>query len=660
MQSIPSSPIHSSESGRKWSKLLTVNGFTFVLFLAVMCWKCYWLNKTLSIPNMAFDLSDFSVTLGALFVIGGWTWWLPKHWRPLTLLILNILLTILLFSDLVYFRYFQDFITVPVLMQAFQVSALGDSIVSLISWKDYKLFLDWLIFIPLVIWQTRTLKQARRQALSSTSNYNRAPRRGWVRLLNGVLSLILGAVLLFVPIQHATTTWAKGVFSGNWWNASLYNITGLYGFHGYDIYRYARENWFSSNSISPEDEALVGQWFKEHEPMLSGPASTFGKYKGKNIIIVQAEAFENFVIGKSFNGQELTPNLNALLKESMYFNRFFHQTGQGRTSDADFGVQTSLHPLPTGSVFIRYPNHTYDAMPHILKENGYTTGAYHAYDAGFWNRYIVYNNLGYDFFMSRKDYTVDEPLGWSVGDKSFFRQSVERMAKEKQPFYSFMITLTSHHPYKLPTSVQKLDVAPYKDTIFGDYLEAVHYVDAAMGEFISDLKKNGLWDNSILMFYGDHDNSIPDREPLEKLLGHPVSDFQMLEMKNQVPLIVHLPGGAEAGTYDTVTGQLDLSPTVMHWLGITPADKHYMGSHIQAAGEHLIVLRNGSYTNGTIYYVPSADGIFENGTCYNYATGEPGDVAPCKPLHDEAMKRLTVSDIVITQDYIGRSKAAKP
>ena len=179
-----------------------------------------------------------------------------------------------------------------------------------------------------------------------------------------------------------------------------------------------------------------------------------------------------------------------------------------------------------------------------------------------------------------------------------------------------------------------------------------------MGELIKQLKQDGLWDDTILVFYGDHDNSINDRESLEQVVGHSVSDFEAMEMRSQVPLIIHLPDGAESGTVHTVTGQLDIAPTLLHWLGIDATDKYFMGSHVQADGEHLIVLRNGSVTNGEVFYVPSADGVFENGTCYKYETGEEGDLEPCRPLYEEALKRLSISDLLIEND--GISQLRKP
>lgn len=634
--------------------------FDFVCFVTLMMWKLIWFNTRLSHLELVMGISDLFIALGGVLIIAGWTLWLAPRWRTLSLLILNILLTALIFSDLVYFRYFEDFISISVLLQVSQVSSLGDSILSLIDISDILLFVDWIAIIPLSILYVRALFQKDKKLKIQRAPLRESRWPTWIRhLIQSSLCLIVGLSMVTVSVLWAASDGAGGVFTGNWSGVSIYNITGLFGFHSYDAYRYARDNWFSNATPSQETMNDVQKWFHAHRSKLQGPRASFSKYKGSNVIIVQVEALENFVIGKSFNGQEITPNMNNLLKESMYFSRFFHQTGDGRTSDADFGVNASLHPLWTGSVFIRYPNHTYDALPALLRASGYATKAYHAYKATFWNRHIMYDNMGYNEFRSEKAYKMDERLGWSIGDNSFLRQSVTHMAKGKKPFYSFLTTLTSHHAYGIPAHEQKLHVEPYQNTIFGDYLQSINYVDRAIGNMIEYLKQLGLWDKSILLLYGDHDNSLHEREPLAHMLGHPISDLDMLEMKKQVPLIVHLPDGANAGAYDRVSGQLDIAPTIAHWLGINTADKYWMGQNLVNADERFVVLHGGLFTNGDIFYKPSMDGVFKHSICYDYGTRKPTDVTACQPFAQEMQQRLHISDLVITLNLIKRFRIDK-
>ncbi|MFC5652738.1 LTA synthase family protein [Paenibacillus solisilvae] len=635
-----------------------IKGFDLLLFFVLMMYKLVLFDRFVKVPNMAMSVDDVFVALGTLALVCFWTLWLPIRGRILALTILNVVLTAIVYSDLVYFRYFQDMISIPVLMQAGQVGALGDSIGSLLSARDIWFFIDWPFIIPLVIYLI--LRKREYQVQLSFAQPKRL-RRAVVRMSLSLIIFATGVTLVFVPINIAKKTWAVGLFVGNWWNMSLYNVTGVIGFHGYDIYRYANEHWLHDNTIPAAAKNEAKQWFEERgnerKQLESDPL--FGKYKGKNVIMVQLEAFQNFVIGQKINGQEVTPNMNKLLGESMYFKNFYHQTSQGRTSDADLAANASLQPLMTGSVFIRYAQHEYDSMPSTLKDNGYTTSVFHAYDGGFWNRNAMYQTLKYDTFYSKKSFTIDEPLGWSLGDTSFFRQSVDLMKKQKQPFYSFMITLSSHHPYTLPESYQTLNVGSFKGTIFGDYLEAVHYVDASVGKLVAQLKEEGLWDKSIFLFYGDHDNSIREWEPFETFLGKPLSELDRLNILKQVPFVVHLPNGDHAGVYDQVGGQLDVTPTVLHLLGISTADKYFVGTPLVTekplAGKK-VVLRDGSYTDGKIFYIPPDDGKPEHSKCYDVASGKLTDVKACEAGVDPARKELVESDLVIQHDLIKEFK----
>ncbi|SEM65493.1 LTA synthase family protein [Paenibacillus sp. OV219] len=640
----------------------------FILFITLMLLKLSLFDRIIHVPNMAMVRDDWMTAAGTLIVISFWTLWLPARGQLIALIVLDILLTAIVYADLIYFRYFQDLITVPVLMQAGQVGALGESIGSLLSGKDLWFFADWLLLLPLFIY---TVIRARRIRNTRTAELSfHKPRRMPIalrRLTASIIIFAIGFTLIYAPVHKAKQTWAADLFTGNWWNLSLYNVTGVLGFHGYDLYRYANEHWLHDSKVTAEQQTVAKQWFQtqgEMRKQLESSDAMFGKYKGMNVIMLQLEAFQNFVINRSIGGVPVTPNMNKLLESSLYYPNFYHQTAQGRTSDADLAANVSLQPLPTGSVFIRYAQHQFDSMPQTLKDNGYTTAAFHAYDGGFWNRNMMYDQLGYDKFYSKKDFTMDEPIGWSLGDKSFFQQSIAKMQQEKQPFYSFLISLSSHHPYKLPQSAQQLDTKQFKGTMFGDYLEAVHYVDAALGSMIESLKQAGLWDKSIFLFYGDHDNSIADWQPFESFLGQSLDETERFRILKGVPFIVHLPDDAHAGTYEQPGGQLDVTPTILHLLGITSAYKVMIGTPLITAASpqasKRIVFRSGAYTNGSVLYLPAEDGLPEHSKCYSIAgTGATGtkkaqltDQSFCHTGAVEARKELDASDLVVEYNLV--------
>ncbi|REK59459.1 MAG: phosphoglycerol transferase [Thermobacillus sp.] len=625
------------------------------LFVPAMLVKLALFNNWIDVQYMEMDAADAVIAAGTLLLLSGWTLLLPVRARLVSLAALNILLTLILYADLLYFRYFQDLISVPVLLQARQVGSLGGSIAALLEPNDALLFLDWPV-AALLPW----LKLARKRG-------KRAGTRRAVRAAVCAAVCAAGFLMTALPIHEARTGWAKGLFGADWWNVSIYNVVGLYGFHAYDAYQYMKRQ-YASMPLAAEAEAESADWFAQRGKAREALSrdDRYGAYSGKNVIMIQVEALQSFVIGREWNGQPVTPRLNELLGESVYFERFYHQTAQGRTSDAEFAAQCSLHPLASGSVYIRHADRAYDCLPGMLKEAGYATAAFHAYDGGFWNRNVMYDRIGFDAFYSKKHFVLDEPLGWSLGDRSFLRQSAERIERLKQPFYAFLVTLSSHHPYALPASAGSFDAGEFEGTIFGDYLAAVHYADAALGEFVDRLKASGLWDDSIVVIYGDHDNSIAEWPQYEQFLGRPLKPAERLLLMREVPLILHLPDGAMGGEVRSEPGgQLDIAPTILHLLGMDTGSRVMAGlplladrEHNASAGERLIVFRSGSFTDGQLYYTarPPEEG---GGLCYDAQTGDPLPGSRCEAAKSAAEEEIIASARVVEHGLIDKWRHAE-
>ncbi|OIA99462.1 phosphoglycerol transferase [Paenibacillus sp. LC231] len=640
------------------SKGLHYRYTAYLLFLILMMYKLIMLDHHLHITNMKLDQADYVIAVGSLLLISFWTLWLPARGRLAALTLLNLLWTGILYADLIYYRYFDDFITVPVLMQAGQVGSLGDSIRSLIHAYDLFFFIDWLIIVPFTAVMVFRKRRTTLETYALPGEYRQHRRNRIIRRwVTGTLVFILGMIMTFVPIKKASNTWAVGLFEGNWWNITLYNVTGLIGFHGYDIYRYGRDHLVGQPKLAEEEVNQVKAWFDAKRMEPSGTGALFGKYKGSNVIMIQTEALMNFVIGQSIEGQEITPNFNRLMKDSMYFSNFYHQTGQGRTSDADFVTHSSLLPLPTGSVFTRYADREYDTLPEILKEQGYGANVFHAYDSSFWNRTTMYREMNYDRFYSKKDFEMNDVQGWSLSDKAFFAQSLDEMKGIKQPFYSFLITLTSHHPYYVPKDAAKLDTGAFEGSIFGNYLQSIHYVDEAFGQFVEQMKQQGLWDNTILLIYGDHDNSIKEKADYEKFLRRDLNALDMEQIMNQVPLLIRLPDGGHAGVYPEAAGMMNVTPSILHLLGVSDEPYYWIGSHLFDDEPRLIPLRSGAFSDEKVFYLPTETAGLEGGTCYDLTTRQPTDIQACRDGYDETQKQLRISDQVITYDLLKLFKA---
>lgn len=230
----------------------------------------------------------------------------------------------------------------------------------------------------------------------------------------------------------------------------------------------------------------------------------------------------------SFEGESVTPNLNRLASEGLYFSNFYAQVGVGTSSDTEFTYSTSLMPSLNGTVFVNYYNNKYETIQKLLKEKGYYVFSMHGNEGNFWNRDVMHKNLGYDKFYSKSSFVIDEEYGLGLSDGSFFKQTVP-MIKEindnHELFYGTLITLTNHTPwakvneyseYKVSKSITvggQYITRPYlEDTTIGKYIKSVNYMDKCIGTFIEELDKEGILDNTIIVIYGDHDARLSKKD----------------------------------------------------------------------------------------------------------------------------------------------------
>ncbi|MCY7574331.1 glycerol phosphate lipoteichoic acid synthase, partial [Bacillus pumilus] len=143
---------------------------------------------------------------------------------------------------------------------------------------------------------------------------------------------------------------------------------GVYNYTIYDGVQSAQNATQVANASS-EDLTDVVNYTASHYAKPN--AEYFGKAKGKNIIKIHLESFQSFLIDYKLNGEEVTPFLNKLAhgkEDFTYFDNFFHQTGQGKTADAELMMDNSMFGLPEGAAFVTKGENTYQSLPAILDQ----------------------------------------------------------------------------------------------------------------------------------------------------------------------------------------------------------------------------------------------------------------------------------------------------
>lgn len=373
-------------------------------------------------------------------------------------------------------------------------------------------------------------------------------------------------------------------------------------------------------------------------------------FEGKNVIAIHAESIQQFAMDTSFNGKELTPNLNKLADEGLYFTNFYAQESVGTSSDTEFTYSSSLMPASSGTVAINYWDRDYTTTQSMLRDKGYFTFSMHGNNGSYWNRLNLHNSLGYDkFFNYTTDFVIDESIGLGLSDKSFFKQAIpkiKKIAKENENFYGTMIMLTNHTPFTDIEGVSDYEVdfkynqyneetglyeevsRPFLEgTKLGSYFKSVHYADEAIGQFIEDLEKEGLLDNTVIVIYGDHDakvkeeqyeyyfnyNPFTDETVDEDEEGYvPVDDFYY-NVNRKVPFIIwSKDGGYEPQEITKVMGMYDVQPTLGNMLGFE--NKFALGHDIfsfEDDEENVVIFPNGNFVTDTIYYDSQKDKYFD-------------------------------------------------
>lgn len=572
------------------------------------------LTKNLMVMSSIF-------VLGALFL--GLSYSKLKH-KKLYFLLSYAFVSIIMFADTMYFNYYNQTVSVKQIWQAANVAAVPSSFIATLIPASFILVLD----IPFVLYYF----------IKTSKNYVQSINHKVIR----TAMMSVGVFLLLFSINPISSTAIERV-----------NSVEFFTNHFNDIFQTVAEQ-LKVNDISAQEVYQTVEEIKE-EPDGNRLA---GIGNGKNLIVIQMESMQDFVIGKSYNGQVLTPNLNKLLqKDSIYFENYYANIGKGNTADAEFSTLNSLYPVIDGESYRLFVENTYNGLPWIMRDNGYSAFAVHGYEETFWNRSEAYPNQGFEDYISMEDLDSSEKIGLGISDKSMFKQLMPILEEQKKPFFSFVITLTNHHPYLIDENQASLKLLEQdENTKFGNYLQTVRYTDEAIGQFIEDLKAEGLYDNTVIALYGDHHGlSCTMEENKEQMEGFLGESYDFDEMFH-IPFIIHVPNSGVNSTVKTLGGQIDFLPTITNIMGLENKNPYVLGQDLVNAKEGFVAftayLFEGSFAKNGVMFEISREGVFEGSRAWEIGTGKELDYSAYEEDHDKAIKLKKTSKEILEQNLI--------
>ena len=371
----------------KWS--LTNEIFWFFIFITA---KLLIFNGWIDVAGMVNAALIASVA-GTILILIFWTNLLSRPVRLGVLIVVDCAITFIIIADLLFYRYFSDVLSMPVLTQASVVTSIKSSIISLLHASDL-IFVADLIIIPFVFFIGNRAK------LNVSISYGR-------RILATLFAFITGIGLCGYGASELLKT-QPDIFKSFYDRVYIVQNIGLLNFHCIDAFKYVKSKDKDALPVSEEKKKEIGEFLKAKKAEQPSSPKLFGTGKDKNLIVIQVEALQGFVINRSIEGQEITPNLNKLIKSSFYFDNYYTQTAGGGTSDAELLSNVSMYPAKDGATYIRFPLNYYYSLAMRLSEEGYKTSAMHAYRPGFWNRSVMYKTLGFDEFVNKNNYVHDE------------------------------------------------------------------------------------------------------------------------------------------------------------------------------------------------------------------------------------------------------------
>lgn len=610
-----------------------MKAYAILLIALVAVWI-----KTVTVHLLSFDLGIETLTqqtilwlspLSFLCIVFGVAFLFKKaKTRNWYLLATVLLLDLVLYGNVGFYRFYTDFVTIPVLSQTSNFGDLGASIKEILSWTDVLFFIDFfivLIAIKVIKDQPDTVKYRKRFLVASVA----------------VAGLVFGVNMYFAEQER------PDLLTRSFDRVVLVKNLGIYNYHLYDAYTQTKAS--TQRAMADSDELIeIQNYATANKAGIN--EEMFGKYEGRNVIFLSMESLQSFVINQEMNGHVVTPFLNSLTndKDTYYFSDFYHQTGLGKTSDSEFVVENGFLGSGNGAAFFTNGENTYTSLSQRLGENGYYTSVLHANNKSYWNRDRMYQSLNIDHFYDVDSFTIGEgqSVGWGLKDIPFLEQSAEILANVEQPFATRLITLTNHHPFELEEQDKIIPEYDSNSGTLNRYFQTVRYMDESFKIFFEQLKEKGIYDNSIIVMYGDHYGiSELHHKAMAKYLGKDELTPYDHALLQSVPMFIHIPGSNDGQEITKTSGQMDIRPTILHMLGISTATDVEFGNDL-FSDEHpgFVPFRDGR--------VVTQDYVYTQDVCYDRATGMEVDVALCVPFIEKSASVLKYSDQIITTDLL--------
>ncbi len=561
------------------------NNILFLIGTILLTYKALFLNYILKLEFETTDIILYTILVSLLIMSP-----IINKRNKFAYIYLNItyaIITLIIYADFLYYKYSTNFLSFYQIQNMQYAKEIGSGLFSIIDIKGILLF--WLDNIVVVILSILAYKKIEK------TQYN-----------NKILKI---ATILIIFILNIITVRGKinSIYETFIYNKSvMVQHSAIYYYH-YEDFKDFIINLFIKENI---DEQRLNNAYTQNTNEKEKTTKYTGIAKECNVIILQLESLNEYIIGKKVNGKEIMPNLNKFFKENIYASDMYNQ-GLGTTADSEFEMENSLYPLENGYVFQKYYNNTWLDIYTTLRNKGYHTSFMHPNTSTFWNREEVYKN-GYhiDEYNDINKFPNIETAGGFYSDEGFFEEAVKIMNSYDKRFCTTLVSVTTHIPFYL-TGISNLenkltltedDVKNYKDEIYRNYILSCNFVDYAFGKLMEDLVNTGLLEKSIFIVYGDHGAGLTTIDEIQRLYQEndlEYTDFEDATKDVHIPFGIKIPGINESKIIERSLSKIDIKPTILDLLG--EEDKFSIGTSIFTNKDYSFIKGLGYITSENYY-----------------------------------------------------------
>ncbi len=513
---------------------------------------------------------------------------LPNRARIITTIILDFLISVLLFGDNVYYIYSNSVLSVAQISNLQYGGEIMNTLPMVMRVSQILYLLDIFVIVGLLI--GRILKLEKKEK----STKKQVTAKALVAIVGIIIFCLIGSEYVEKGKQKS-------------YNKDLQiREATIFGYHISDIvnaFTMKQQTKYKNYEDMLEDYNQLKVKYETQYGEVEYPVKNI--LKEKNVIIVQLESVQEFVLHKEINGKQITPNLNQFLKENIEFTNM-HMQSYSTTADSEHTTITSMYPMENGMSFSRYYTNTYDDLFKIFNQKDYHTSYMHGNYPYFWNRGNVYGRLNLNELVLKEQFDdLSENINGDLSDELLYKQAVQKCKEYDNPFISYIVAASSHTPYTLEglqdRSKVNIDVGKYKDTYFGNYLEAVNYADYAFGILIQELKNVGLYEDTAILVFGDHNGLNMYNEELIDFLSYTNQNITDVDIKlnyTRVACGFKIPG-IQPARIEKPINKLDIKPTLAYLCDLE--DTFSLGTNI-FANKDFVCLNNERIIASKYYY----------------------------------------------------------